>query len=881
MSFSIYSKKDYERAQNSIGYHTSVDFGNKILVEFQKSNVGTYIDLQTALQSLIKDFFEQQNQVIEKNKSWANIKLAENILSKKDLEELEEKSKNFKKNLLVTSIHAKDIYPDIFKLVRDKSLEINLFTLFDEKIFKDYKNYLNILFEKSNEIYDLAKKIEEFLKKENKHFIENKKMYLKLYESDKGIYFSTLSNIKSLRKKCKFPGNVTQIEFKEDYTLLKEDLIFHRDKLKEFQEWLVQEELVSQRNKNFQVTGFLETNEEKTLREELEKKEKEALQRKSENNKIKFQQFIERLKKLEQMLENEIKNVFPVKYESLINELKILQKLSFELFILDIEDKLRKLNNLQDNLNDLEFEINQPNKTISEFLNDSRKKILIIEGMAGTGKTSKILNILSDQLNNKIDVKSINALICAPSTVAAANIRQRFKIKTFTFQSIIKPNQIFNYNLTNTDNDLNIFIVDESNMLTTTQLSAMFKYFRHNFNLKFIFIGDSGQINAYDFDNKNSEESPALNVENLIKISNFQRVQIEYIYLEIDYRFFKTENPKEFISALKWLRSDLVKIPDFINFKEKLSNLFSIIFEEVKNNNIIIEHFNRNLSIEDYISSKLDSGQEIDVDRLIKKFDLTYEISEIRDAIEIYKNPMNRRPELGKIYSSIFPNVKRRIANPEEVDSSIILRRSKEGVLETNKSMRPYLFEKDKTNLNKVEVGELLFINKAPKNSKEYNFKTNIDEGDLVVVTKIDKRQDLIDKSVMKISVKPVIKKTDTWLQMKFKQFDDLLKNLNMSLDFLSERSISIWTGNLNKVDDYEEWNNYINLIDDSDSKYLSPYLVTYGYTKTFFTAQGGEWDNVFIHEGDIWSYNNNIKEQKKYLYTATTRATRKIWFTN
>ncbi len=83
MSFSIYSKKDYERAQNSIGYHTSVDFGNKILVEFQKSNVGTYIDLQTALQSLIKDFFEQQNQVIEKNKSWANIKLAENILSKK------------------------------------------------------------------------------------------------------------------------------------------------------------------------------------------------------------------------------------------------------------------------------------------------------------------------------------------------------------------------------------------------------------------------------------------------------------------------------------------------------------------------------------------------------------------------------------------------------------------------------------------------------------------------------------------------------------------------------------------------------------------------------------------------------------------------------
>ncbi len=68
------------------------------------------------------------------------------------------------------------------------------------------------------------------------------------------------------------------------------------------------------------------------------------------------------------------KNVFPVKYESLINELKILQKLSFELFILDIEDKLRKLNNLQDNLNDLEFEINQPNKTISKFLNDSRKK---------------------------------------------------------------------------------------------------------------------------------------------------------------------------------------------------------------------------------------------------------------------------------------------------------------------------------------------------------------------------------------------------------------------------------------------------------------------------------------------------------------------------
>ena len=45
------------------------------------------------------------------------------------------------------------------------------------------------------------------------------------------------------------------------------------------------------------------------------------------------------------------------------------------------------------------------------------------------------------------------------------------------------------------------------------------------------------------------------------------------------------------------------------------------------------------------------------------------------------------------------------------------------------------------------------------------------------------------------------------------------------------------------------------------------------------FTAQGGEWENVFIHQGDMWGY--SAKEQKKYVYTAVSRTSKKVYFSN
>ena len=106
-----------------------------------------------------------------------------------------------------------------------------------------------------------------------------------------------------------------------------------------------------------------------------------------------------------------------------------------------------------------------------------------------------------------------------------------------------------------------------------------------------------------------------------------------------------------------------------------------------KSKNEIIDKFNANLSIYDYLNKRIEVGQAVDIERL-KSLTLNLIRKNRTCRIKEYENPENRRPELGKLYSKLFPNIKQRTRKPEEVDSSIILRRSNEGVVDSNKSLR-------------------------------------------------------------------------------------------------------------------------------------------------------------------------------------------------
>ena len=266
----------------------------------------------------------------------------------------------------------------------------------------------------------------------------------------------------------------------------------------------------------------------------------------------------------------------------------------------------------------------------------------------------------------------------------------------------------------------------------------------------------------------------------------------------------------------------------------------------------------------------------------VKKRFIKFNSEKIELAIKEYENPENRRPELGKLYSKLFPNIKQRTRKPEEVDSSIILRRSNEGVVDSNTSLRPHLFNESDSELKEIELGELIFIKKTPKNTKEYQLKTNIDDGDLVVVTKLYESIEHNGNKISHIGVKPVLKRLDTFSQDLIDKFDRFAKKFfNLGISLLSEIDIAVWHGNLNIEDDYEKWKEYIDLairLKPEDKKFHDPYLITYGYTRTNVSCTGGRMGKCFY--SPRWHVGLFSKRAKKIcLYCGFKNIKKSVFF--
>lgn len=64
------------------------------------------------------------------------------------------------------------------------------------------------------------------------------------------------------------------------------------------------------------------------------------------------------------------------------------------------------------------------------------------------------------------------------------------------------------------------------------------------------------------------------------------------------------------------------------------------------------------------------------------------------------------------------------------------------------------------------------------------------------------------------------------------------------------------------------------------DNKFFNALQVKFGYAVTCHKAQGGQWKNVFIDQGFLSEDMVNI-EYLRWLYTAITRATSKLYLVN
>lgn len=548
--------------------------------------------------------------------------------------------------------------------------------------------------------------------------------------------------------------------------------------------------------------------------------------------------------------------------------------------------------------------IKSDSNTIKEFVNNDNVKFLIIEGMAGTGKTETINYLLSEifskegylsklgrTLNEKL-LDKYEVIVCAPSNVAVANIRQRniFFAKTFQNVSNQIKNKSFKYQ------NLKYLIIDEANMLTSAQIKFLvnnLKEFKEiDFNkLKFVFIGDEGQVLPYHHSQGLQEytsyglDSDFLSKE--LRTKGQRESKGVALNLSFDHRFKLNNLPKNYIESVKWLRTE----PEYDVITEFLErNKQDSIVDIIKEENDVINIFNREVSLGTEIRETLQNNEKPNFDKIKARYDKTLKGVSEEDfvkACNLYKDQKNRRPEMGKLYSLIFPKLEERVKNKSELNKAIILHRSNEQVRETNLGIRPHLFpEVDSKKVEETLIlrGDILII-ESSQFDEDDNSDNQVFPGESVVVLDADivDTKEHIDKTYgnfWKLTVRPMFRLQDRQLDV-FKEKISFLSKAN--------KEIIVWDGYLTSSDEeiFEHFKSDLKKVeqdelvtkDDKELKVFKSYAVKYGYAKTNYAAQGGEWESVILQVSDSdWrgKYSN-----ARFLYTAVSRATKELFFVN
>ncbi|MDB4855484.1 ATP-dependent helicase [Acidimicrobiia bacterium] len=541
-------------------------------------------------------------------------------------------------------------------------------------------------------------------------------------------------------------------------------------------------------------------------------------------------------------------------------------------------------------------EVLKPYREIEYFLR-SNERLLVISGMAGTGKTECINKVLEkySQIKKITNTKTaLNVLnnkvaVCSKTTVGASNIRQKgfFNAKTlaFLFQRWDKSQH------------LDLFIVDEANMLTKKDIQTINIIFNTNNLTKFIFIGDDGQFRPFDFKKGAEDESFGLNINYLSKIFG----KGSEVVLQNDFRL-KKHFSKEYYEFLKKLREPGNKSP-LETLDKLLRNTGDV--QVVEESNKIVKFFNTKVHIGSLVRLKLKTDTADEVLYYLKKkeefIEMNFEDDEALEAIELYRGQKNRRPALGELYAQYYPDIKKRLAKKNDLNTIVSLFRRNIDADIANLLIRPHIFDDEYNNDSKILKGEVLFIKQLQNSFTEnYLIKTELDVGDSFIVTSTPRPvkflsldssplKDIIEDKVWLIDVKPVLKFSKGRL-------GNFLLNALPEAFQLDNRKMIVWTGDLSELRNsheelldenalFEKYQEVVSVISklkiDPDYRYgvssddLSKIArVKYDYARVSFAAQGGEWDNVIIQLEDSW-------DQSRFLYTCFTRAVERTYIFN
>lgn len=208
--------------------------------------------------------------------------------------------------------------------------------------------------------------------------------------------------------------------------------------------------------------------------------------------------------------------------------------------------------------------------------------------------------------------------------------------------------------------------------------------------------------------------------------------------------------------------------------------------------------------------------------------------------------------------------------NKVGIQDTIVITRTNKLANRYNAGIRNRILWKDST----VSKGDYIMIVKNnyfwTEGNKEISFIAN---GDIAEIVSIDKYENMYGFDFADVT-------------LKFPDYQDLELSVKVMLNTLSSESASLTFDENNKLysevcADYADIKNKRKLYEEvKKNPYYNALQIKFAYAITCHKAQGGQWKHVYIDHGYFTDEMLN-KEFLRWLYTAFTRASEKIYLVN
>lgn len=203
------------------------------------------------------------------------------------------------------------------------------------------------------------------------------------------------------------------------------------------------------------------------------------------------------------------------------------------------------------------------------------------------------------------------------------------------------------------------------------------------------------------------------------------------------------------------------------------------------------------------------------------------------------------------------------------IENSIIITRSNKRALQYNMAVRNQILYREEL----LTTGDLLIVT---KNNYYWNIPYEglpfIANGEMLEISRMKGVEEIYDQRFYNLSVRII--STDMEIDARILESALLDEQSPISKDKQEQFLNSV-------LEDYTHINNKSTLYKElKNNSYLNSIYAKFGYAITCHKSQGGQWTNVFVDMGTLIV--DNLDESfYKWLYTAITRATERLYFIN